>query len=184
MTKINALVLVEPGQTEIREIDMPVPGEGEALLQVSYVGFCGGDLNGYRGLFELQEYPNVLGHEVGATIIQTGAQVPAEFMPGMNVTVNPYQNCGHCLSCRKGRPNACQDNKTMGVRRPGAMTTFIAVPWQKLHVSANLSLRELALVEPLTVGFHAAARGRVAAGGFHKHRSVRDWGGRKRRSAY
>ena len=41
----------------------------------------------------------------------------------------------------------------MGVRRPGAMTTFIAVPWQKLHVSANLSLRELALVEPLTVGF-------------------------------
>jgi len=164
MTKINALVLVEPGQTEIREIDMPVPGKGEALLQVSYVGFCGGDLNGYRGLFELQEYPNVLGHEVGATIIQTGAQVPAEFMPGMNVTVNPYQNCGHCLSCRKGRPNACQDNKTMGVRRPGAMTTFIAVPWQKLHVSANLSLRELALVEPLTVGFHAAARGRVAAG--------------------
>ncbi len=164
MDKIKALVLVEPGHTEIREIDKPVPNEGEVLLQVSYVGFCGGDLNGYRGLFELQEYPNVLGHEVGATILQTGAQVPARFQPGMNVTLNPYQNCGVCLSCRKGRPNACQDNKTMGVRRPGAMTKFIAVPWQKLHVSNTLSLKELALVEPLTVGFHAAARGRVAAG--------------------
>ena len=164
MTKLKALVLVEPGHTEIRDIDMPVAGDGDVLLRVSWVGFCGGDLNGYRGLFELQEYPNVLGHEVGATIVETGANVPAEFQPGMKVTINPYQHCGVCVSCRKGRTNACQDNKTMGVRRPGAMTEFIAVPWQKLHSSAKLSLQELALVEPLTVGFHAAARGRVAAG--------------------
>ena len=164
MAKMKALVLVEPGKTEIREIDKPTPGEAEVLLQVSWVGFCGGDLNGYRGLFELQEYPNVLGHEIGATILETGAQVPAEFQPGMHVTVDPYQHCGVCVSCRKGRTNACQDNKTMGVRRPGAMTRFVAVPWQKLHASARLSLQELALVEPLTVGFHAAARGRVAAG--------------------
>lgn len=164
MEKMQALVLVEPGKTEVQEIDRPVLGEGEVLLRVSRVGFCGGDLNGYRGLFELQEYPNVLGHEVGATIVETGAGVPATFRLGMRVTVNPYLNCGHCISCRKGRPNACQDNKTMGVRRPGAMTTFIAVPWEKLHTSDRLSLRELALVEPLTVGFHAAARGRVAAG--------------------
>lgn len=164
MEKMRALVLVEPGKTEVQEIDTPEPGNGEVLLRVSHVGFCGGDLNGYRGLFELQEYPNVLGHEVGATIVQLGTNVPDTFWLGMKVTVNPYLNCGHCISCRKGRPNACQDNKTMGVRRPGAMTRFIAVPWEKLHASDRLSLRELALVEPLTVGFHAAARGRVAAG--------------------
>ena len=164
MAKQKALVLVQPGQTEIRDIDKPVPAEGEVLLQVSWVGFCGGDLNGYRGLFELQEYPNVLGHEVGATIVQTGIGVPDEFRPGMKVTINPYQHCGVCLPCRKGRTNACQDNKTMGVRRPGALTKFIAVPWGKLHSSTHLSLQELALVEPLTVGFHAASRGRVAKG--------------------
>ncbi|MGA0560205.1 zinc-binding alcohol dehydrogenase family protein [Larkinella sp. VNQ87] len=164
MTKQPALVLVEPGKTEVREIAIPTPQPDEVLLQVNKVGFCGGDLNGFRGLFELQEYPNVLGHEVGATVLETGADVPADFQPGMRVTLNPYLNCGHCLSCRKGRPNACQDNKTMGVRRPGAMTRFISVPWQKLHASSRLSVRELALVEPLTVGFHAAARGRVSAG--------------------
>jgi threonine dehydrogenase-like Zn-dependent dehydrogenase len=49
----------------------------------------------------------------------------------------------------------------MGVRRPGAMTHYISIHWQDLFVSEKLSLKELALVEPLTVGFHAAARGRV-----------------------
>ncbi|WP_128544235.1 zinc-binding alcohol dehydrogenase family protein [Larkinella soli] len=164
MDTIKALVLVEPGKTEVREIEKPSPGPGEVLLQVSKVGFCGGDLNGYRGLFELQEYPNVLGHEVGAVILEAGPGVPDQFRPGMAVTINPYLNCGTCVSCRKGRPNACQDNKTMGVRRPGAMTRCITVPWEKVFTSQTLSLRELALVEPLTVGFHAVDRGRVAAG--------------------
>jgi threonine dehydrogenase-like Zn-dependent dehydrogenase len=49
----------------------------------------------------------------------------------------------------------------MGVRRPGAMTRFVCAPWQDLFVSDQLSVRELALAEPLTVGFHAVARGRV-----------------------
>ena len=51
----------------------------------------------------------------------------------------------------------------MGVRRPGAMTKYIAIHWEDVHISNKLSLRELALVEPLTVGFHAAARGRVSS---------------------
>ena len=160
---MKALFLVKPGETEIREIEMPIVGPEDVLLKVGMVGFCGGDLNGFRGLFELQEYPNVLGHEVGATIIKTGAGVPDEFKPGMKVTLNPYLSCGTCYSCRKGFPNACQDNKTMGVRRPGAMTQYITTPWKTLYSSQKLSHKELALVEPLSVGFHAAARGQVSS---------------------
>ncbi|QNF32978.1 zinc-binding alcohol dehydrogenase family protein [Adhaeribacter swui] len=159
---MKALYLVEPGKTEVRTTEPVTPAPEEVLLRIGMVGFCGGDLNGFRGLFELQEYPNILGHEVGATIEQVGSQVPTEFKPGMRVTVYPYLNCGTCVSCRKGRPNACQDNKTMGVRRPGAMTDYIAIHWKNLFTSDKLSLRELALVEPLTVGFHAAVRGRVS----------------------
>ena len=160
---MKALFLVKPGETEIREIEMPIVGPEDVLLKVGMVGFCGGDLNGFRGLFELQEYPNVLGHEVGATIIKTGAGVPDEFKPGMKVTLNPYLSCGTCYSCRKGFPNACQDNKTMGVRRPGAMTQYITTSWKTLYSSQKLSHKELALVEPLSVGFHAAARGQVSS---------------------
>lgn len=160
---MKALFLTAIGQTEIRDIEIPSIGPEEVLLKIGMVGFCGGDLNGFKGLFELQEYPNVLGHEVGGTIEELGNQVPNTFKIGHKVTVYPYLNCGTCISCRKGRRNACQDNKTMGVRRPGAMTRYIAIPWQDLFFSDKLSLKELALVEPLTVGFHAAARGRVSS---------------------
>jgi threonine dehydrogenase-like Zn-dependent dehydrogenase len=160
---MKALFLTAVGQTEIREIEKPSIGPEEVLLKIGMVGFCGGDLNGFKGLFELQEYPNVLGHEVGGTIEAMGSQVPESFKIGNKVTVYPYLNCGKCISCRKGRRNACQDNKTMGVRRPGAMTRYIAIHWQDLFASEKLSLKELALVEPLTVGFHAAARGRVSS---------------------
>jgi len=160
---MRALFLTAIGQTEIREIEKPSIGPEEVLLKIGMVGFCGGDLNGFKGLFELQEYPNVLGHEVGGTIEAMGSKVPESFKLGNKVTVYPYLNCGKCISCRKGRRNACQDNKTMGVRRPGAMTRYIAIHWQDLFTSEKLSLKELALVEPLTVGFHAVARGRVSS---------------------
>jgi threonine dehydrogenase-like Zn-dependent dehydrogenase len=158
---MKAFFLIKPGVIEIREINVPVPRRDEVLLKVKMVGFCGGDLNGYRGLFKLQEYPNILGHELGATIEQTGANVPDKFKVGMNVTLNPYLNCGICNSCRKGYSNACQDNRTMGVRRPGVMAQFITAHWKTLYSSNKLSHKELALVEPLSVGFHAVNRGRV-----------------------
>lgn len=159
---MKALFLTAIGQTALREIEKPQIGPNDVLIKIGMVGFCGGDLNGFKGLFELQEYPNILGHEVGGTIEERGDLVPDSFKIGNKVTVYPYLNCGKCISCRKGHRNACQDNKTMGVRRPGAMTRYVAVPWQDLFASEKLSLKELALVEPLTVGFHAAARGRIS----------------------
>lgn len=161
---MKALILNSPGHVALGDIDPPSLMHEQVLLRVAYVGFCGGDLNGYRGLFGLQTYPVVLGHEVGAVVEKVAPGVSSEIRPGDRVTLNPYLSCGQCSPCRKGRPNACIDNRTMGVRRPGAITPLIAVPWQSLHRSSHLSLQALALVEPLSVGFHAANRGRIAAG--------------------
>jgi threonine dehydrogenase-like Zn-dependent dehydrogenase len=158
---MKALFLTQVGKSEVFEIDKPIPKSGEVLLKVEMGGFCGGDMNGFKGLFPLQEYPNILGHEVGAVIEELGEDVPSHLRIGSKVTLYPYLACGTCVACRKGRPNACKTNKTMGVRRPGAMTRFVCAPWQDLFVSDQLSVRELALAEPLTVGFHAVARGRV-----------------------
>ena len=160
---MKALFLTEVGKSEVREIEKPTPKSGEVLLEVGMVGFCGGDMNGFKGLFPLQEYPNILGHEVGATVVDLGEGVPESVQIGDKVTLYPYLACGTCVACRKGRPNACKTNKTMGVRRPGAMTRFVCAPWEDLFTSKQLSLKELALAEPLTVGFHAAARGRVSS---------------------
>lgn len=160
---MKALYILEPGRTELREIDSPRPAETEVLLRVGMVGFCGGDLNAFRGTFPLQQYPTILGHEIGATIEELGGDGPDELRPGVKVAVSPYENCGVCVPCRNGRPNACRHNRTMGVRRPGAMTRYITVPWQRVHPSSELTTRELALVEPLTVGFHGVDRGRVTS---------------------
>jgi len=160
---MKALYIVEPNKTELREIDRPKPAAGELLLRVGMVGFCGGDLNAFKGTMPMQYYPMILGHEIGAVIEEVGPDVPEKFKHGMKVTVSPYQNCGKCTPCKRGRPNACRDNRTMGVRRPGAMTEYITAPFGDIHPSQKLTLKQLALVEPLTVGFHAAQRGRVCA---------------------
>jgi threonine dehydrogenase-like Zn-dependent dehydrogenase len=83
--------------------------------------------------------------------------------PGLLVTVVPYTTCGNCASCRANRPNACQFNQTLGLQRDGALTEFIAVPWQKVLHSPKLTAQEYALGEPLSVGFHAVERGCVTA---------------------
>ncbi|HEV2273188.1 MAG TPA: zinc-binding alcohol dehydrogenase family protein, partial [Acidobacteriaceae bacterium] len=120
------------------------------------------DLNSFRGKNPLISFPRIPGHEVAATVVDPGKGHP-EFPAGMDVTLSPYSNCGKCPSCLRGRPNACQFNQTLGVQRDGALTEYISMPAGKLY-PAQLSLKELCLVEPLTVGFHAVARGRVTPG--------------------
>ena len=145
-----------PGSAAL--IDQPAPeSKADVLLRVSLVGMCGTDLTTFRGGNAMVKFPRVPGHEVAATVIEGG-----DLKPGTAVTLSPYTSCGKCPSCKRGRVNACQFNETMGVQRDGAMTEYIRVPQEKLH-TANLSLKELALVEPLTVGTHAVARGRVTA---------------------
>jgi threonine dehydrogenase-like Zn-dependent dehydrogenase len=157
---VKAVVVLEPGKATLADIPEPTRGPDEALLQIKMIGLCGTDLNTFRGKNPLVTFPRVLGHEVAATILHAGSALANGLREGTAVTLAPYTACGKCASCLRGRPNACSSNQTLGVQRDGALTERIAVPTEKLY-SAQLSLRELCLVEPLTVGFHAVARGRV-----------------------
>jgi threonine dehydrogenase-like Zn-dependent dehydrogenase len=155
---MKALVLHKPGHASIETVPAPVLTDGNLLLKVRMVGFCGSDLNSFRGLNPLVSFPRILGHEVCATVIEEKSGLAA----GADVALSPYTSCGKCASCRRGRPNACQLNQTLGVQRDGALTEFIVMPSENLY-PAKLTPKELCLVEPLTVGFHAVARGRVTA---------------------
>jgi 2-desacetyl-2-hydroxyethyl bacteriochlorophyllide A dehydrogenase len=155
---MKAVVLRGPGDIAIEDRPEPKPSEGEALLKIEMIGLCGSDLNSYRGRNPMVSFPRVPGHEISATVVEGGAG----FRSGDQVTLSPYTSCGSCAACRRGRPNACQSNQTLGVQRDGGLAEYLAVPPEKLY-AANLTLKELCLVEPLTVGFHAVARGRVTA---------------------
>ena len=134
---------------------------GDVMLRLQYVGFCGSDLSTYLGKNPMVRMPVIPGHEVGAVIEAVGSEVPEGLKPGMVVTVNPYTNCGKCASCRNGRPNACQHNETLGVQRNGAMRERLVLPWEKVIPAGLLTPRECALVEPMSVGFHAVDRAQV-----------------------
>src|SRR5665213_4055391 len=158
---MKAVVLKSPGTATVESVVPPAPSAKHVLLRVRMVGLCGSDLNSFRGKNPLVSFPRIPGHEIAATIEQTVAGW-SRLQPGIDVTLSPYTSCGKCASCRRGRPNACADNQTLGVQRDGALTEYIAVLPDKIY-PANLSIKELCIVEPLTVGFHAVARGRVSS---------------------
>jgi threonine dehydrogenase-like Zn-dependent dehydrogenase len=158
---MKAVVLKEPGLALVESISDPIPSQKTVLLKVRMVGLCGSDLNSFRGKNPMVAFPCVLGHEVAATLIDD-VESNAVLKSGTDVTLSPYTSCGSCPSCLRGRANACQFNQTLGVQRDGAMTEYLALPVEKIF-PAKLSIKELCLVEPLTVGFHAVARGRVAS---------------------
>ncbi len=157
---MKALVLQKPGQASLETIPEPVVTDEQILLKVRMVGFCGSDLNSFRGLNPLISFPRIPGHEVCATVVQ--ARGNSGLAVGTDVAISPYTSCGKCASCLRGRANACQFNQTLGVQRDGALTEFMVMPAEKLY-PAKLTPKELCLVEPLTVGFHAVARGCVSA---------------------
>ena len=149
------------GQMIVEEAQKPQAGIGEVLLKIGYVGFCGSDLNTFLGRNLLAKEAVIPGHEIGATIESDGPGVPEFLKPGLTVTVNPYTNCGHCAACRSGHPNACEFNETLGVQRDGAMRDYIVLPWQKVIPAPGITLRDCALIEPMSVGFHAVSRAQV-----------------------
>ncbi|KUF10834.1 zinc-binding alcohol dehydrogenase family protein [Pseudoponticoccus marisrubri] len=159
---MKSLAIDRIGHTTFLDRPAPTPGPGEVLVDVRVVGLCGSDLSTFNGANPLVELPRVPGHEIGGVVLETGAGVGDEIRPGAHVVVIPYTACGTCPACRRGRPNACQFNQTLGVQRDGGLCDRIVVPADRLIVNDRLSLQQLALVEPLSVGFHAVARGQVA----------------------
>lgn len=158
---MKAIQISHSQQLNIIELDKPAVGAGEVLLKMVYVGFCGSDINTFMGRNTMALNPVIPGHEIGAVVEAVGEGVPETIVPGMVVTCNPYTNCGHCASCRNGRVNACQHNETLGVQRNGAMKEYISIPWQKVIPAGDLDPKTCALIEPMSVGFHAVSRGQV-----------------------
>lgn len=161
---IKALMIEAENVTHFHEVEEAALGAGQVRVGIRHVGLCGSDLNTFKGLNPLVKLPRIPGHEIGGEILAVGAGVDAAYAAGRRVIVMPYTNCGKCTSCRKGKLNACRFNKTLGVQQDGGLAEEIVLPAEKLILNDSLAPRHLALVEPLSVGFHAVERGRVAKG--------------------
>lgn len=158
---MTTLVLQKPGLL-ICEQDtvQPDPGSGMVRVRVKVVGVCGTDYHAYRGQQPFFSYPRILGHEAAVEVVEVGSSV-TNVAPGDRCAVKPYVSCGHCIACRRGKPNCCEKISVLGVHADGALRSEYLVPASNVHKSGSLSFEELALVEPLGIGAHAVARANV-----------------------
>ena len=88
---MKTLQIVQPGVIRLTDTPEPAPGPGEIKVKIHYAGFCGSDLNTFRGANAMVSYPRIPGHEIGASIEALGSDVPDSFKPGQIVTLNPTQ---------------------------------------------------------------------------------------------
>lgn len=154
---MKAIKITKPNEISIEETEKPQVKQGEALLKVKYCGICGADVASFTGNQPFTTYPRIPGHEFSAEVVA----VPdnnAGIQAGDIVTVNPYFNCGACYSCRRGFVNCCEDNQTMGVQRDGSFCEYVSIPVERLISGKGLTAQQLALIEPLTIGYHASKR--------------------------
>lgn len=165
---MKTLLLHEPG--DLRLIDTappPPPAPDEAQVRVRRVGICGTDLHAYGGKQPFFTYPRILGHELAVEIVALGAAAGSHGLGvGDRCAVNPYLNCGECISCRRGKPNCCVKMRVLGVHADGGMREVINLPARKLHKveGAGLPDEQVAIVEMLAVCAHAVARAQIEAG--------------------
>jgi len=153
-----------PGEFEYQESTIPKLSEGRAIVKIKKIGICGTDLHAFEGTQPFFSYPRILGHELAGEIIEIGTH--DELLPGDQVTVIPYFNCGSCVACRNGKPNCCQKISVFGVHEDGGMREYVSLPIASLVKKEGLSLEQLAMAEPFAIGAHGVRRAGVKPGQF------------------
>lgn len=164
---MNAALTFGPGDIRVESLQDPIPGVGEVLVKVESCGICGGDYSAHKpGVKKLPKLkdPIIAGHEVAGTIVDSGKGVSG--LPiGTKVAVSPNRPCGSCLTCHKGMSHLCQNRKPRVLEQGGGFAEYTSVfSEQCFPISADTSLLEAAVAEPLACCIHSTNRIHVQQG--------------------
>jgi 2-desacetyl-2-hydroxyethyl bacteriochlorophyllide A dehydrogenase len=123
---VKALWL-EDGALSVRDVPVPVPAAGEALVRVRLSGICGTDLELVRGYYP---FTGVIGHEFVGDVVE--ADDPS--WVGARVVGEINAACGLCEACAEGRPTHCEHRTVLGITdRNGAHAEYLTLPLENLH---------------------------------------------------
>ncbi|WP_262177525.1 NAD(P)-dependent alcohol dehydrogenase [Haloarcula laminariae] len=151
------------------ERERPTPGADEVLVRIDRVGICGSDLHYYQhgeNSGNTVDFPLVLGHESAGTVVEVGRDV-TNVSPSDRVAIEPGVPCGECQYCTtEGKYHLCERMEYMSSPPvDGALTEYVAWPAELVYqLPPEVSLREGALAEPLSVAIHACDRAGVEEG--------------------
>jgi 2-desacetyl-2-hydroxyethyl bacteriochlorophyllide A dehydrogenase len=156
MDTMPATIYVGDGAIEVREVPVPEPGPGEALVAISHCGICGTDL--HLVLEGMGRPGSGLGHEWAGTLAAVGDGVTGWEL-GARVVAGPKPGCGECRACRHGRPSVCLRREPVDyLEFRGAFARYVKVDATRLlRIPESLSTRAAALTEPTAVALHAVS---------------------------
>jgi 2-desacetyl-2-hydroxyethyl bacteriochlorophyllide A dehydrogenase len=158
---MKAIILDKPGVFNLIEKDYPtLRSSDEVLLKIRRLGVCGTDLHAYKGEQPFFTYPRILGHEIAAEVIEPGAAVH-HLKVGDLCTVMPYRNEVEDQAVRRGKTNCGGTLKVLGVHEDGAMQEFITYPAHLVFPTNELTIDQMAMIEPLAIGSHAVERANI-----------------------
>lgn len=169
---MRAAVYYGQNKVSIEDLPEPSPGPGQVKVKVSRNGICGTDLHEYYDgpIFIPPTEPHpltrkclplTLGHEFSGVVTGVGKGV-TDVLEGDRVTIEPIYRCGECRPCRTGHYNLCNVIGFHGLMADGGMAEYTVVPANQIHkLPDSVSLEMGALVEPMSVAYHAAVLGEV-----------------------
>jgi alcohol dehydrogenase, propanol-preferring len=155
---------VATGPLTPRDVEVPVPGDGELLVRVRACGVCRTDLHVAEGDLPVHRPGVVPGHEVVGVV----ERAAGEFAVGDVVGVAWLRHtCGTCRFCLRGRENLCPSSRYTGWDADGGYAEYAVVPAAyALPLPAGYSDSELApLLCAGIIGYHALLRAEVPPGG-------------------
>ena len=140
--------LVFDGEVRVKEIPMPRPAEGEALIRVLSAGICRTDLEIVRGYMGFQ---GVLGHEFVGIV----EECSNPHLEGKRVVGEINCVCHTCQYCQLEMPHHCLGRTVLGMlNRPGAFAEYVALPEENLHIVPNSIRDDVAVfAEPTAAAF-------------------------------
>jgi L-iditol 2-dehydrogenase len=147
----------EKGSVEIREMEKPVIGDEDVLLEVANVGVCGSDLHQWTSDHSWPvNYPVALGHEFGGVIVEMGSRVKGWKQGDRVVSETAAIIDTNNPMSRVGLYNLDPTRKGFGYGVDGAMTRFVKAPARCLHhIPDNLPFEQACLTEPCCVAYNA-----------------------------
>jgi L-iditol 2-dehydrogenase len=166
---MKALVLREYGKLVYEDVEDPRIQPDEVLVEVEACGICGSDVHGMDGSTGRRIPPVIMGHEASGRVVQCGPEV-RDWKAGDPVSFDSMIWCGRCWHCRRGETNLCDERRVLGVscadyRQNGAFARYVTIPHRILvRIPDGVGFEQAALVEPLSVAFHAVRIGHPQVG--------------------
>ena len=123
---MKAIVIKEPGQVSLEQVELPALEPGFALVKVKAAAICATDLEVLDGNISAN-YPVIPGHEWSGIVEAVGSEEDSHWI-GKRVIGSNDVVCLKCDACRSGNWRYCKDFEEIGFKRNGAYGEYVAVP--------------------------------------------------------